>query len=75
MSVENTGQDGATGFEVTDVDPAGAAFVPGSLELLTGPGGPASPTDAGGDDVAELDAANNRSRSGSGRARTRPRAG
>ena len=60
VSVENTGQDGATGFEVSDVIPAGVAYVPGSLELLTGPGAPASPTDAAGDDVAELDAANNR---------------
>ena len=60
VSVANTGQDGATGFEATDVIPARAAYVPGSLELLTGPGAPASPTDAGGDDVAELDAANSR---------------
>ncbi len=40
--------------------PGGMTYVPGTLELLTGPGAPASPTDAAGDDVAELDAANNR---------------
>jgi uncharacterized repeat protein (TIGR01451 family) len=60
VTVTNTGQDGASGFEVTDVIPAGAAYTPGSLELLTGPGAPASPSDAGGDDVAEFDAAGDR---------------
>ena len=39
--------------------PGGVTYVPGTLELLTGPGAPASPADAAGDDVAELDAANN----------------
>ena len=60
VTLANAGQDGATGVEVTDALPAGTSYVPGSLALLTGPGAPASPTDAAGDDVAELDAANNR---------------
>lgn len=60
VALTNTGQDGATGVEVADAIPGGSTYVPGSLALLTGPGAPASPTDAAGDDVAELDAANGR---------------
>ena len=60
IGVSNAGQDGATDFEATDLIPAGTTYVPGSLRLVTGPGSPASPTDAAGDDVAEFDAANTR---------------
>jgi large repetitive protein len=54
LSYENTGQDAAAGFVVTDPIPAGATYVPGSLRVTAGPNAPASPTDASGDDIAEF---------------------
>ncbi|MCW2813230.1 MAG: conserved repeat domain protein, partial [Nocardioides sp.] len=60
VSGTNNGQDGAVGFVLRDPVPADTTYVPGSLRV-TQPGGVATArTDAAGDDVAELDAANDR---------------
>lgn len=59
VGMENTGQDGADNFVLSDPIPANTSYVPESLEVLTGPNaGPK--TDAPGDDQAEFDAAGNR---------------
>ena len=60
VTFTNSGQDGARDFLATDVIPAGATYVPNSLRLVSGPGAPASPTDASGDDIAAFNAAENR---------------
>ena len=50
----NAGQDGAENTVVTDPVPAGTTYVPGSLDIVSSPGGIAGPkTDAPGDDQAE----------------------
>ena len=49
VDVQNTGADGATGTTFTDLIPAGAEFVPGSIELNGAP-----LTDAAGDDAGEF---------------------
>src|SRR5262249_37794038 len=46
VTFTNSGQDGARDFLATDLIPAGATYVPGSLRLVSGPGAPASPTHA-----------------------------
>jgi uncharacterized repeat protein (TIGR01451 family) len=53
VTFTNTGQDGADDFVATDVMPVGATYVPGSLQVLTGPN-LGSKTDAVGDDQAEV---------------------
>src|SRR5690606_23953713 len=59
----NTGRDGAIRIEITDPNPAGATYLPGSLVLHRDDGlGISTPTgrsDAPGDDAAEYDAGNN----------------
>ena len=60
VSFTNNGQDGARDFLASDVIPAGATYVPNSLRLVSGPGAPASPTDASGDDIAAFNAIENR---------------
>ena len=59
VGMENTGQDGAANFVVSDPIPANTSYVPGSLEILTGPNAGVQ-TDAPGDDQAEFDTTNNR---------------
>lgn len=55
----NTGLDGATNLTVTDPIPAGTSFVPGSLDIVSSPGGiSGSKTDASGDDQAEVSGSN-----------------
>jgi uncharacterized repeat protein (TIGR01451 family) len=49
----NTGQDGADNFVATDLMPLGTTYVPGSLQVLTGPNLGAK-TDTVGDDQAEF---------------------
>ena len=50
----NAGQDGAANTVVTDPIPAGTTYVPGSLDIVSSPGGISGPkTDAPGDDQAE----------------------
>jgi uncharacterized repeat protein (TIGR01451 family) len=59
VPVANTGLDPAAGLVLTDAVPALTQYVPGSLEITTGPNaGPK--TDAPGDDQAEFDSAGNR---------------
>ena len=60
LLARNTGQDGADNFGVADPLPDGTTYVPGSLRMVSGPGAPAAPTDAAGDDRAEFNAAANR---------------
>jgi uncharacterized repeat protein (TIGR01451 family) len=50
-----TGTDAAAGFVLRDSIPAGTTYAPGSLRILSGPGAPASPSDAAGDDLAEVE--------------------
>ena len=51
----NTGDDGAANVVVTDAFPANTTYVPGSLAIVSSPGGNAgSKTDAAGDDQAEV---------------------
>ncbi len=51
----NTGDDGAANVVVTDAFPANTTYVPGSLDIVSSPGGIAgSKTDAAGDDQAEV---------------------
>jgi uncharacterized repeat protein (TIGR01451 family) len=51
----NTGTDGAADVTVTDAIPAHTTYVPGSLRIVSSPGGIAGPkTDAAGDDQAEF---------------------
>ena len=53
ITLNNVGQDNAENVLLRDVIPANTDFVPGSLEILTGPNsGPKS--DTAGDDQAEL---------------------
>lgn len=66
ISFENSGQDGATNVVVTDPIPAGTAYVPNSLEVVTndydgtGNGGATGPmTDGSDGDVAEHDGGGN----------------
>ncbi len=49
VSIQNTGQDGATGTTFTDPIPTGAVFVPGSIRVNGG-----AVSDASGDDVGEF---------------------
>lgn len=53
LELTNAGDDAAAGLVVTDVVPAGTSVVPGSLEILTGPGS-GSQSDQPGDDLAEV---------------------
>ena len=56
INVVNNGSDRAVQTEVSDPLPMGVTFVPGSIEIVSGPGmGPK--TDAVGDDEAEYDMA------------------
>jgi large repetitive protein len=55
VSYRNTGADAATNFVMRDPIPSGSTYVPNSLRITAGPQAPASPTDALGDDAAELD--------------------
>jgi len=56
IDIANSGSDDATGAVVTDPLPKGVTFVPGSLEVVSGPAA-GKKTDAAGDDEAEYDAA------------------
>lgn len=49
ITVVNTGSASATNLVVTDVIPAGTTYVPGSIQITTGPN-PGNFTDAPGDD-------------------------
>jgi uncharacterized repeat protein (TIGR01451 family) len=64
VDFENTGQDAADGFVVTDPIPAGTTYEENSLSI----GGSGAQTDASGDDQAEFDASQDsvRVRLGSG---------
>ncbi len=54
ISATNTGQDSATGVKVTDPIPDHTTYVPGSLQIVSSPGGIAgAKTDATGDDQAD----------------------
>uniref|UniRef100_A0A832I359 DUF11 domain-containing protein n=1 Tax=Eiseniibacteriota bacterium TaxID=2212470 RepID=A0A832I359_UNCEI len=56
VTLANGGNDGAVGVTLRDTIPASAAFVPGSIEVVSGAGaGPKS--DAPGDDEADYDPA------------------
>ncbi len=56
VTMRNNGQDHAVGCVMRDTLPPNAAYVPGSLAVVSGPNaGPQ--TDAAGDDVMEYDAA------------------
>lgn len=55
----NTGQDPANALVLIDNIPANTTYVPGTLQVLTGPNAGAK-TDGSGDDQAEFDAINNR---------------
>ena len=58
ITVTNSGNDDSVNTVVNDPLPAGASFVPGSLQITTGPGaGPK--TDAADNDGAEYDAGKN----------------
>jgi len=59
VTFTNNGQDGARDFLATDVIPAGTSYVPGSLQILTGPNAGAK-SDASGDDQAEFDSVSNK---------------
>ncbi|MCL1841348.1 MAG: hypothetical protein FWF75_06345, partial [Propionibacteriaceae bacterium] len=54
VQLNNTGQDPARQMVSTDVLPAGTAYVPGSLALLTASGSQTPLTDQAGDDVGEF---------------------
>jgi uncharacterized repeat protein (TIGR01451 family)/MYXO-CTERM domain-containing protein len=56
ISVRNTGNDASANTVVTDPLPQGVTFVPGSIQIVTGPNMGAK-TDAAGDDQATYDAA------------------
>jgi uncharacterized repeat protein (TIGR01451 family) len=59
IDVTNTGNDTANNTVVTDPLPVGITYIPGSLEVVSGPNaGPK--TDAAGDDQAEYDAGTRR---------------
>jgi large repetitive protein len=58
LNFQNTGQDAADGFVVTDPIPAGTTYMPGSLSI----GGSGAQTDAAGDDQAEFDGGQGRIR-------------
>ncbi len=53
INVNNTGQDPADEVVLTDVVPPGTLYVPGSLEVVSGPNSGLK-TDAAGDDQAEF---------------------
>ncbi len=57
ITAQNGGNDTSKNSVLTDVVPAGLAFVPGSIEVLQG-GALGVKTDAAGDDTGEYDAAN-----------------
>lgn len=59
IGARNTGSDDASNTVLTDEIPAGASYVPDSLEILLGANTGAK-SDVAGDDQAEFDAANNR---------------
>ncbi|GIH28354.1 hypothetical protein Aph01nite_66640 [Acrocarpospora phusangensis] len=56
LTAVNRGGDAAGDVRLTDTVPAGTAFVPGSLQIVDGPGSGAK-TDQAGDDQAEFDPA------------------
>jgi uncharacterized repeat protein (TIGR01451 family) len=56
VTATNTGSDAAVSTTVRDVLPKGVTFVPGSIEIVSGPSA-GKKTDAIGDDEAEYDAA------------------
>ena len=59
QAYQNVGGDAATQVIARDSIPAGTTYVPGSINVLTGPNaGPK--TDAAGDDQADFDSVNNR---------------
>lgn len=55
LSFQNTGQDAADAFVVTDPIPVGATYKPGTLAITAGPNAPATPSDAADADLAEFD--------------------
>src|SRR5690606_19425535 len=55
IALSNTGDDASDQTTITDPLPLGLTYVPGSIEVLTGPNAGAK-TDAAGDDQAEYDA-------------------
>ncbi|MBW8311506.1 MAG: tandem-95 repeat protein [Rhizobium sp.] len=55
ISLSNTGDDASDQTVITDPLPLGLTYVPGTIEVLTGPNAGAK-TDAPGDDQAEYDA-------------------
>ncbi len=59
VGYKNSGQDGAEAFVARDNVPTGTSYVPGSLQVVSGPNAGAQ-TDAGGDDRAEYEAENHR---------------
>jgi uncharacterized repeat protein (TIGR01451 family) len=59
VTYKNNGQDGADQLIARDNIPTGTTYVPGSLQILSGPGAGAA-TDAVGDDRAEYEAGNRR---------------
>ena len=67
IDATNTGQDSATKVVVTDPIPAHTTFVPGSLQIVSSPGGIAgTKTDAPGDDQAEVSGSTVQFRLGTG---------
>ncbi len=73
LSYVNAGQDGAEDVIATDPIPSGTTYVPGSLEVLTGPTPGARPTRADGDQAER--GGRRAPCSGWGRARPAPRGG
>jgi uncharacterized repeat protein (TIGR01451 family)/MYXO-CTERM domain-containing protein len=58
INVVNTGNDTATNVMLADAIPAGVTYVPGSVEIVSGPNAGVK-TDVSGDDQAEYDAVSN----------------
>ncbi len=61
VTVANGGGNDAASLVVNDAIPAGTAYVPGSLEVVSGPGS-GTKSDGAGDDQAEFDPVANRVR-------------
>jgi uncharacterized repeat protein (TIGR01451 family)/MYXO-CTERM domain-containing protein len=53
ITVTNTGNDTSVGTVLTDVIPTGVTYVPGSIQIVSGPNAGAK-TDAAGDDQAQF---------------------
>lgn len=59
VALTNVGQDPATSVVLLDNIPANTTYVPGTMQVVTGPNAGAK-TDSAGDDQAEFDGINNR---------------